>query len=747
MGAGAKELMHFLLNQMKSIHGPVETRSLQSPNLFSNMQEGFALHEIICNEEGEPIDYRFLDVNKAFEEITGLKAKIIKDKTVLEILPETEDYWIKKYGQVALTGETLHVEDYSKEIGKYFSVNVFSPEKGQFITLFSDITSQVLAREAITREKNILERILEDTLAGYWDWDLVNDTIYLSPGFKKMFGYSDQELPNSLEAWQRLIYAEDLENMLQCLNRHINSLGETPFYNEVRCKHKDGSTMWVISAGHIVESDENIPLRMAGCHINITERKELERSLEEERGLLKATMLSMGDGIISVDINEKVKMMNPIAEKLTGWTQADAYGKSFEEVFNIINEHTREKCENPVRKVLETGQNMEIVKHTLLVSKDGTERPIEDSLAPIKNEEGNIKGVVLVFRDFTEKKEKQEAIKYLSFHDQLTGLYNRRFFEEELIRLDAEKNLPLTLVMLDVNGLKLINDAFGHLIGDKILQRAAAIMRRACRADDIISRIGGDEFVILLPKTTSKEAEWIMNAISIETPKEKIESINLSISYGWATKETPDQKMTDIFKQAEDHMYRQKLSESKSMRYKTIDIIISTLHNKTLREKQQAERVSQFCEAIARALNLSEEEIRELRTAGLMHDIGKIAIDISILDKPRLLNAAERSEIERHSEIGYQILRSINEFTRLAEFVLAHHERWDGRGYPRGLKGEEIPIGARIIAIADAYDAMTSERPYREQLSQEEAIEELRKNAGSQFDPEIVKAFLVNVGA
>lgn len=707
------------------------------------MQEGFALHEIICNKEGKPVDYRFLDVNKAFEKMTNLKCEAIRYKTVLEILPETEAYWIDQYGQVALSGEALHFENYSKEMEKYFSVNVFSPEKGKFITLVTDITSQVLARESVAREKNILERILEDTLAGYWDWDLTNNTIYLSPGFKKMFGYTDLELPNSSETWKKLIYAEDLSEMLDCLQRHIDSLGEIPFYNEVRCKHKDGRMIWVICAGHIVEPDQNTVLRISGCHIDITKRKQLEKFLEEERGLLKTTLLSIGDGVISVDETGKVNMMNPIAEKLTGWTHKDAYGRPFEEVFNMIDEYTGEKCENLVRRLLQTGQNMDHMSNTFLISKDGTQIPIENSLALIKDNEGTIEGAVLVFRDFTEKKEKQEKIQYLSFHDQLTGLYNRRFFEEELVRLKEERNLPLTLVMLDVNGLKLINDAFGHLIGDKVLQKAAQIMKEACRESDIIARIGGDEFVILLPKTNAIDVELIMRHIALAASREKIESLHLSISCGWATKETLDESMDDIFKVAEDRMYRQKLSESKSMRYKTIDTIIKTLHHKTLREKQQAERVSEYCAAIATSMNLGKSDISEIKNAALMHDIGKIAIDLDILNKPGTLNIAERKEVERHSEIGYQILRSVNEFTRLAEYVLAHHERWDGTGYPRGLKGEEIPLGARIISVADAYDAMTSERPYRKTLSKKEAIEELKQNAGSQFDPKIVETFIL----
>ncbi|HWQ30746.1 MAG TPA: HD domain-containing phosphohydrolase, partial [Negativicutes bacterium] len=583
-------------------------------------------------------------------------------------------------------------------------------------------------------------------LSGYWDWDLARGTEYLSPGLGRMLGYEFHELQNSQKAWQCLIFQEDLPKVLECYNAHVESKGKVPFYNEVRYLHKNGSTLWVIFSGHVVEwDDKGNPTQMVGCNINITDIKNLQKSLYEERELIQATLMSIGDGVISAGRDGRVEIVNDVAESLTGWTQSEAYGRPLEEVFNIVNENSGEKCENAVKKVFETGEASEFAENTIMIGRDGSDRPIEYSAAPIKDESGNINGVVLIFRDFTERKEKQERIEFLSFHDQLTGLYNRRFLEDEMRRLDCKRNLPLTLVMLDVNGLKLINDAFGHAMGDKVLQRAAAIMQQECRENDVIARFGGDEFVILLPGTKSNAVEPIVKRIYSLIAGEPMESINISVSYGWATKEKVSESMSDIFKIAEDHMYRRKLSESRSMHYRTIEIIMKTLHEKSEREKKHSERVSNLCEALGAACGLDNEETKELKTTGLMHDIGKIAIDLSILDKPSQLTVAERVEIQRHPELGYQILRSINEFAKCAEYVLAHHERWDGKGYPSGLKGEEIPLEARIIAVADAYDAMTSDRAYRKALGTEEAIEDLQKSAGKQFDPRVVRMLVEKV--
>ncbi len=604
----------------------------------------------------------------------------------------------------------------------------------------------VHARETIKKEKDVLESILNDTLSGYFDFDFVNNHLYYSSGFKKLLGYEDHELGNTFDEMKKFFVLEDEAIVTECFYKHIESHGEIPFYNEVRYKHKDGSTLWLIFTGHVIEwGPDNKPLQMIGCHINITGLKLLEKSLNEERQLLKATLLSMGDAVITIDKDGNLGIINAVAEKLTGWRQEEVAGRPFDKIFKFLNKDQKEKYKNPLEMVLKTGEMIQDQNHMIIISKEGKEIAIEDSASPIKDENGNINGAVLVFRDFTEKKEKQDRIEYLSLHDQLTGLYNRRFLEEELKRLDIARNLPLTIVMLDVNGLKLINDAFGHAMGDLTLKRAAIIMKEECRADEIIARFGEDEFVILLPRTGQEDAEWLVKRIYTAFETEIIDNIMVSVSCGWATKQDHSENLANIFKLAEDHMYRRKLSESKSMHHKTIDTILKTLHGKSEREKNHSERVGELCESIATALNMNPEDVKEFRTIGLMHDIGKIAIDLSILDKPGKLDKMERAEIERHPELGYQILRSINEFAKLAEYTLSHHERWDGKGYPRRLKGEEIPFEARIIAIADAYDSMTSNRSYRKAMNREEALKEIINEAGKQFDPGIVNIFIKKV--
>lgn len=476
-----------------------------------------------------------------------------------------------------------------------------------------------------------------------------------------------------------------------------------------------------------------------------SKNKELltaKESISEERLLFKTTIHSLGDAVIATDNMGKISIMNVVAETLTGWSIQDAKGKDFNDVFHIINEFSRERLPSPVTKVLHFGKIIQLEDHTLLIKKNGQEIPIEDSAAPIKNEQGNIIGAVVVFRDFTEKKQKHDEIIYLSYHDYLTGLYNRRFFEERLKYLDVEENLPLSIAMLDANGLKLTNDAFGHQVGDELLKRIASILKDNCTEDDLIARIGGDEFIILFPKTSYKDACDIISRIYDCAEKAEFNNNIISISIGVKTKEHIETPIEDILLKAEENMYKKKIVESQNMRNRTIQLIFNTINKNNESERIHCKRVSEISKEIGRAMNFDENTLNEIAFAGLMHDIGKIVIPNRILDSPNELSESEYEEVKKHSEIGYQILRSVDEYSSLAENVLYHHERWDGKGYPRGLQGKDIPMIARIISVADAYEAMTSDRTYRKAMTHEYAIEELINNCGSQFDPNIVNVFV-----
>jgi len=342
-------------------------------------------------------------------------------------------------------------------------------------------------------------------------------------------------------------------------------------------------------------------------------------------------------------------------------------------------------------------------------------------------------------RTLQEKEEQLEKIQYLSFHDPLTGLYNRYFFFEEMCRLDTERNLPISIIMGDVDGLKLTNDIFGHAAGDRLLKKVAEVLRNVCRKDDIIARIGGDEFIILLPKTSYEQAKAIMDRISKEYSKHIIKGIKGNISLGCDTKVKRGQNLTLVMEKAELQMYANKTLQGKNGKLEEIDILIGMLHESHPKEKEHSKNVYKLCMEIGNAMALSEVELKKLVQAAFLHDIGKITMDPRILEKNDW-SEEEWLELREHPITGFRILNSFSETIDLAEIILAHHERWDGSGYPKGLKGEEIPLPSRIIALAEYYDKMVVERNGKHDPSS--IIAEIQRHSGSKFDPQIVKAFL-----
>lgn len=476
--------------------------------------------------------------------------------------------------------------------------------------------------------------------------------------------------------------------------------------------------------------------------LQIEAQQAAVRDSEEK---LLATLISVGDGVVVIDRDYKIQFMNPVAQNLTGWTRDDAINESFDTVFRIENEYTRAPVDSPVKEVFETERIVALANHTVLIARDGAEKPIEDTAAPIRDKSGKVTGCVLVFKDSSEKKEKQKRIEFLSYRDQLTGLYNRRYFEEAVDRTDTEENLPISFMYADVNGLKTINDAFGHQSGDRLIVRVAEEFMAECGANGTVSRTGGDEFIVMLPKTDSLSVERMSLRIREKIEQTKIMDIGVSVSIGWATKDAPDQATWEVLKNAENYMYKKKIKNSSHIRSTVIQSVFDALKLKSPPEEAHAKRVALICEEIGRALGLCEEDIRELKKAGEMHDIGKISVDTDVLNKPGRLYESEWVQIRSHPETGYRILGTSSEYYDIAEYVLAHHERWDGTGYPKGLKGESIHWKARVIAIADSYEIMTCGRSYKKALTREEAAEEIMKNAGTQFDPDLSLLFVEQI--
>ena len=469
---------------------------------------------------------------------------------------------------------------------------------------------------------------------------------------------------------------------------------------------------------------------------------DIRRDVLSER-LFHQALQSAGFSVILTDLSDSIVYLNRAAEDLTGFTQRDALQRPLFEVLALRDEKTEQPYTLPTEALFRQGKPCPLPDGLqLLPAGSGCRRYITGSIGPLLDAGGSPSGLIAAFSDITDFKLKEQEIRYHSFYDVLTGLYNRAFFEEELQRLDSERLLPIALIMGDANGLKLVNDAFGHQAGDALLINMGRILQDVCRREDVVARVGGDEFVIILPGVGQKEAKKVLHRIHKRCSAAPADPFRPSIALGYAVKRHKGQNIEMVYRQAEGRMYTVKLNESRTIRSGIIRTIKCTLTERTHETEEHGLRLCASMAAMGRRLGLHSIELRQLELLADLHDIGKIAVPISILEKPKGLLLEEWRQVRKHCEIGYRIAVFSPDLVSIADAILSHHEHWDGQGYPQGLAGENIPLHARILAIADTYDVLTHDRPYHKAVSSERAISEILRCSGSQFDPELVNVFV-----
>jgi diguanylate cyclase (GGDEF)-like protein/PAS domain S-box-containing protein len=460
----------------------------------------------------------------------------------------------------------------------------------------------------------------------------------------------------------------------------------------------------------------------------------MEDSIEQYETLINTAPF----GIITLDENGVITSCNKKVLNFLGQSEGEIVGKHFTKIKFLSAEDIPRYLKIFAYALGgKEGISFEISGQ----SKDGNIFFGEVFYGLIKRN-GKVRAVQILINDITKRKEAEEKLNFLRFHDDLTGLYSRAYFEEEVKRLDTERQLPLSFIIGDVNGLKLINDAFGSEEGDKILKSIAKAIRECCRREDIIARWGEDEFAILLPRTSLEYTRKVMDRIKEICQKASRGKIKFEMAMGSATKLEKEQDFQGIVKDAKDEMYKNKLFESKSVPDSVISSLVDTLMEDSYETREHGKRVRKMALRLGRTIGLPKSKLDELSILADLHDLGKIAIPDDIVTKRDKLNEKDWKVLRSYPEIGYYIAKSSYKFSNIAEYILTHHERWDGTGYPQGLKGEDIPIASRITAIADAYDVMRSGRFYKRTLSKKEAIEELEKSSGTQFDPQLVKKFI-----
>ncbi len=451
----------------------------------------------------------------------------------------------------------------------------------------------------------------------------------------------------------------------------------------------------------------------------------------------EAMISNTSDATSIIDRRGNLIEVSSNIENIFGWKQSDVLGTNF---LTRVHPDDVDRLKEMLSKYSKIN-NFCATDEFRYRCSDGSYKFIEFT-AKVFTNDPVINGILVDFRDVTDRKNSEEKILKLSSCDSLTGLYNRGYFENYIYNLNLKDMLPISFMMIDVDGLKLTNDTFGHVEGDALLINTADILNKSIGQKGITARFGGDEFVVFLPNTSSSQAEELHKKIS-NLCNSSSYKISLHLSIGVSSHDSEEDINVDsLIMLADKAMYAHKLLQKESSSNSIILALEQMLIEKSNETKEHTSRVVSYANILGEALNLNTSEKYNLSLLASLHDIGKVAISESILNKKSGLNEEEWLEIKRHPEIGYNIVKSSPQLIHISQEILSCHERWDGQGYSRGLKKTKIPLLSRIVFLVNSYDVITSEIPYKQAVSKEEAVLELKRCSGKQFDPSLVDIFI-----
>lgn len=749
---------------------------------------------VFLNMQGE-IFY----ANNSFLKISGhKKAEAIYEAglTPFDLIPETEFDKLKKAIEITLErgewkGESKAIQQSGKEIDIKIYTSLVRDDNNQpfcMMASIEDITAKKKTEAKIKETKKLLENLSNQAPGVAHQYRLFNDGSfaipYISKGAAEIYELTAEEITKDpIKLFDR-IHPEDYERVVKLIQKSAKNL--SIWEEELRFVLPEKGLRWVEVKAKPESLSDGSTIWYGNTH-DITKRKKQEQKLKHQHKFTK-TLAEISTDLLEVNSLNIDRKINKSLEKIGKFFEVDrSYIIQLSEDKLLSNTH--EWCRKGVKsekenfqnipnsnfcwslKKLNQNQHINIADVDEMNKKAEAEQKVIKALGikslvimpmfnenelfgffvfdTVKNKRKFSDEEIKLLKIFTDtiinafsKHINDKKIRMLTYKDRLTGLYNRRFFEEELERIDTERQLPISIIVADINGLKIINDSLGHRKGDQMLKEAAAILNDSTREEDVVSRQGGDEFAILLPQTEKREAEKLISRIKKKTKQTNDRQLAVSIALGIAVKNDPDQNIEGVLRAADNDMYQNKLSESRSTKNRIVQSLLNTLEVKSNETKEHAVRMTKLAYEFGESLNLSNSELNRLSLLSILHDIGKITIAEKILKKSESLNDEEWQRIKEHPERGYKIANSSEEFAVVAEDIFAHHEKWDGTGYPRKLKGKDIPYLARIISIIDAYDVMTNNRSYGKSVSKKEALVEIEKCTGSQFDPELAAKFI-----
>ncbi len=725
-----------IIDTLKQQRLELREKAGEIDTIFNNTSDALFLANYTNGE------FRYIRNNKTHQLYTGLSTEDIKGKTPVEVMGE-------EVGALLNEGYERCIRERKNVI--FEEVTEFHMGPRDWLVSLTPVINEgeikyiVGSRSDMTEMKQLQrerESLLERFRAIFYEHSAMKvlldpgtgDIVDANPALCSFFGYSREEILSM----KIIEFADGFEDFIEEALQPKHLEASRGYISKQRLKNGEERFVELYATTIKVRNKPFLSIIL----IDVTDSVKFQDDLSRERNFLHTTLESIGDGVVTTNNDGIITSLNKAGREITGWSVDDTIGLPFSSVFKIIDEETGETLEETFEFIPTDGDDGNKSGSAILINKKKERLNLSYVVAPSISSDDSIIGAVMVFKDTTKEKRHAEQILYLSFHDALTGLHNRRFLEDQMPLLNRDEYLPLSVIVADVNGLKVTNDAFGHEAGDGLLTAVAGAIMQNCGDKCYCARWGGDEFLLILPNTPQEGLDAFLSELRGRFALLSSNSLPVSVALGSSIKENPEDSLNNAIRIAEERMYHTKLMDGKQYRRNIINALMTNLYDISNESAGHGERVKEISLLMGKALGLSKESLEELSLFSVYHDIGMVVVEKSILNKTTALNRDDWEEIKRHPVAGYRIAQNTHELSSVADYILAHHERWDGTGYPQGLSRTEIPLLARILAVPDAFDSMISDRVYRGAMSPEEAVQEIIANKGAQFDPEMVDLFV-----